>query len=403
MKIIIVVSEFPKVTETFAYRNAIEYARLGHDVQIFHIKRFRTREIVHGFMQEIVDSAFTIGFVSPAALGALIMEAVTAPRRLGGLLARIFVAHRSEPKRGFEVLTYVPKAIALGRWCRSAGVDHIHAEFAGHPATTAMIAAQVSGIPFSFSAHANDIVVSQALLVEKAQQAAFVRSISLYNIAFLRNLPGFPAEKLHLVRCGVTGDTLQAESSPTLPERPFQILYVGSLIKKKGVRYLIDALARLPADLDWEARIVGGGNCEAELAEQTRTLGLEDRVRFEGPQPAEVVTRAFGAAHVAVVPSIIADRGRIEGIPVVVMEALAHGVPVIASALSGIPELVEDGVSGRLVPPGDPVAIAKALQEIAADWPVAAELARRGREKVAAEYVVEDNARKLVALMEKIV
>jgi glycosyltransferase involved in cell wall biosynthesis len=104
---------------------------------------------------------------------------------------------------------------------------------------------------------------------------------------------------------------------------------------------------------------------------------------------------------VAVVPSIVGDQGRIEGIPVVVMEALAHGIPVIASALSGIPELVEDGVTGYLLPPGDSAAIANAIKRIAADWDTAAAIAARGRERVSAEYIVEDNARKLATLMEK--
>jgi colanic acid/amylovoran biosynthesis glycosyltransferase len=401
MKILVVVSEFPKLTETFAYRNVVEYDHLGHDARIFHIKPFREGEIIHDFMRGLVGRAFTFGYGSFTALGAMAAEAATAPRRFGGLLAKIARAHRSEPKRGLAVLVFLPKALALGRWCRREGVEHIHGEFAGHPATMAMIAAQVADIPFSFSAHANDIIVSQALLVEKAQEAAFVRSISRYNIAFLEKLDGFPTDKLQLVRCGVTRAIVRKEGPPAPVNEPLRILYVGSLIKKKGVNHLIDALAALPADLKWGARIVGGGDLAESLAAQAHSLGLDDRIKFEGPQPAEAVAQAFAKAHVAVVPSIVGDQGRIEGIPVVVMEALAHGIPVIASALSGIPELVEDGVTGYLLPPGDSAAIANAIKRIAADWDTAAAIAARGRERVSAEYIVEDNARKLATLMEK--
>ncbi|MFP7569965.1 glycosyltransferase family 4 protein [Marivita sp. S2033] len=352
-------------------------------------------------MTRLVERAFSYGYLSPQALGAFLKEAVTAPRRLVRLLGAIFKAHKTERKRGLMVLAYFPKALALGHWCRKTGVDHIHGEFAGHPATTAMIAAEVAGVPYSFSAHANDIVVSQALLVEKAQKAAFVRSISRYNIAFLDRLEGFPTEKLELVRCGVARASLKGDGPAALGDGPLRILYVGSLIEKKGVQYLIDALAMLPTDLDWQLQIVGGGDLADDLAKRVHTHGLSDRVTFDGPQPAEVVARAFAKAHVVVVPSIVGEQGRIEGIPVVIMEALANARPVIASALSGIPELIEDGVTGRLVPPEDASAIANALQEIATDWQAAAAMGMRGRDRVAAEYVVEDNAGKLADLMKR--
>ena len=104
MKILVVVSEFPKLTETFAYRNVVEYERLGHEVRIFHIKRFRKSEMVHDFMRGLVSRAFTFGYVSGPAVGALALEAVTAPRRLGRLLADVIGAYRGDPARGLAVM-----------------------------------------------------------------------------------------------------------------------------------------------------------------------------------------------------------------------------------------------------------------------------------------------------------
>jgi colanic acid/amylovoran biosynthesis glycosyltransferase len=400
VKIIVVVSEFPKITETFAYRNVIEYMRLGHDVRIFHLKRYRRGDVVHGFMERAAERAFTYGYASPAALGAFALEAMAAPRRLGRLLLELLRAYRREPKRGMAAFACLPKALALGRHCRREGVDHIHAEFAGHPATAAMIASGVGGAPFSFSAHAHDIFISQALLVAKADRAAFVRGISRFNLAFLEALEGFPADKLHLVRCGVPREALAADGPSPPCGGPLRIVYVGALLKRKGVRHLIDALAALPPELDWQARIVGGGALAGELEAQAIRLGLKDRVRFEGPQPAETVARIMARAHAMVVPSVPGDEGRTEGIPVVLMEAMALGVPVIASALSGIPELVEDGATGQLVAPGDAAGIARALEAIHADWSAAAAMAARGRRRIADDYVVEDNARMLADLME---
>ncbi|MEM1313637.1 MAG: glycosyltransferase [Pseudomonadota bacterium] len=401
MKIVVVVSEFPKLTETFVYREALEYSKRGHDVRIFHIKRFRKHEITHGFMRGLIDRAFTYGYASPPALAALIAEIATAPRRVFRTLRRIAAAYAREPRRGLAVLAYLPKALALGRYCRREGVDHIHAGFAGHPGTAAMIAAGGSGVPFSLSAHAHDIFVSQALLAEKSRDAAFVRTISRRNIEFLEGLEEFPSDKLRLVRCGVPRAALTEAAPDASRSGPFRILYVGSLIKRKGVRHLIDALSLLPSELDWRARIVGAGSLRKALEAQARRLGLGDRVSFEGPKPAEAAASAFHEAHAVVVPSILGDAGRTEGIPVVAMEAMALGVPVIASALSGIPELVEDGVTGRLVDPGDAQAIARALQDIHADRPAAVEMAARGRARIAAEYIVEDNAAVLADLIER--
>lgn len=394
MKIVVVLSEFPKITETFAYRNIVEFRRLGVDARVFYLKPLRREEVVHGFMREIVGSAFTVGFLSRPALGALLREAARAPRRLGRLLRAIAVAHWREPLRGLTVLAYLPKALALGEACRRDGVAHINAEFAGHPATAAMVAARAAGLPFSFSAHAHDIFVSQALLVEKARSAAFVRAISGYNVSFLKALEGFPADKLRLIRCGVPQALLDAPG-PTPPgDGPLRVLYVGSLLPRKGVTHLLEALATAQG-LDWRARVIGGGRLAGALASQAQALGIAARVSFEGARPAEAAFEAYRQAHVVVVPSIVGRGGRMEGIPVVAMEAMAHGLPVIASRLSGIPELIEDGVTGRLVPPGDPAAISAALQAIAADWPAAAAMGARARERLAAEYVVEHNARTL--------
>lgn len=401
MKFVVVVSEFPKLTETFAYRNVVEYGHLGHDARIFHVKPFRRAEIVHDFVRDLLPRAFTFSYLGGRSLGGLLAEILRAPVAMTRLAVQLIAAHRREPGRGLAVAALLPKAVALGRWCRANDIEHIHAEFAGHPANAALIAARVAGVPFSFSAHANDIFVSQALLREKARQAVFVRAISDYNIRWLTALRGFPAERLRLIRCGVARATLEAPP----PEPPgtggLQILYVGSLITKKGVAHLLDALAALPAALPWQARIVGGGNLSDALKDRAARLGLSEKVSFAGPQPAEKVAQAYAGAHVLVVPSVPGDGGRVEGIPVVLMEAMAHGRAVVASDLSGIPELVEHGRTGWLVPPGDASAITAALEDIAGNWDAAARIARAGRKRITQDYLIEDNAAKLARLMEE--
>lgn len=401
MKILVVVSEFPKLTETFAYRNVVEYNRQGCETWIFHIKPFRKGELLHDFVKGLLGRAFSFSYLGAQSILATLKEAVTAPRRFFGLLRDVFQAHAREPKRGLAVLALLPKSIALGQWCKRNGINHIHGEFAGHPANAAMIAARVSGATFSFSAHANDIFVSQAMLDKKANEARFIRAISRFNIDYLNKRPDFPSDKLHLLRCGVPRVMLDAPAPEAPGEDGIEILYVGSLIKKKGVQHLIDALSRMPKDIKWRCRIIGGGDLSDTLKARVNELGLTEQVRFDGPQPAEVVAEANRQAHLLVVPSIIGEQGRVEGIPVVLMEAMAHSRPVIATALSGIPELVEDGQTGWLVPAGEPDAIRDAIVDIASDWPRAARIGQQGRDRIRDEFLIEDNAQALLTMMKE--
>lgn len=399
MKILVVVSEFPKMTETFVYRNIAEYRRRGHEAVVFYAKRFFPNEVVHEFARETVQSAFTYGFAAPRSIAALAREAATHPGAMFSLATEILSAHRTEPGRGARTFAVVPKSVALGHWCAANGVDHIHAEFAGFPATVAMIASRVSGVPFSFSAHANDIFVSEALLVEKAREARFVRTISEYNIDYLSKIAGFPTDKLRLLRCGVDRSLLSDDPPAAPGDGPLNILYVGSFAEKKGVGHLIDALETLKGRVPFRCRIVGGGELELPLKAAVASKNLGDVVTFDGPNDADGVREAYRWSHVVVIPSIVGRGGRIEGIPVVAMEALAHARPTVASRLSGIPELIEDGVTGWLTPPGDHAAIAAALTDIHTDWGTASAIGLRGRERIRAEYLVEDNAAGLLDAM----
>ena len=206
MKILVVVSEFPKITETFAIVNVLHYLSKGHDARVFHLKPFRHEEVVHAEAQPVVDRGFTYGWLSAPSLTALASALLTRPGRLFSVIGRMIKAMRGDPKRLIEALAIVPKSLALGRYAKKEGVDHLHGEFASHPATAAWIASEVYEIPFSYSAHMYDIFVSQALLAEKSEDAEFVRVISDYNRQFLSDVDGFDSSKLKLVRCGVSAE-----------------------------------------------------------------------------------------------------------------------------------------------------------------------------------------------------
>ena len=400
MKLAVVVSEFPKVTETFVLRNVKHYLDQGHEVAVFHLKPYRRHEKVHAFARPVVACAEYEPFVSLRGVAAFGKALVTRPGRLLGTIFRIKRAFWREPVRMLTCLAIVPKSLVFAERCRRRGVEHIHAEFAGYPATAAWIAERMSGIPFSFSCHAHDIFITQSLLREKARDAAFVRVISDFNRRFLTDV--FDPDsvgKMQVIRCGVDPATMAAPGPEPVGEGPLRILYVGSLLARKGVDRLIAALAQIGDSLPWECRIIGDGSVRPDLEAQAHEAGLADRITFEGAQPAEVIHEAYQWSHLVVAPSVVGKEGRTEGIPVVLMEALAHARPVITSRVSGIPELVEDGVTGFLTEPGDSDAIAAAIRTIFADWDRAAALGRAGRERIAEQYDVERNAAALLEMI----
>jgi colanic acid/amylovoran biosynthesis glycosyltransferase len=179
------------------------------------------------------------------------------------------------------------------------------------------------------------------------------------------------------------------------------LLFVGRLVAKKGVDVLIDARALLQSELpELDVEIVGGGPLAEELEGRARRSGVSDRIHFLGPQPADVVDAAFRRASLVVLPSRIDEHGDRDGMPTVLVEALARGVPVVATDIVGIPEVVRDGETGLLVPPDDPPALAAAIARLVRDPELARELAAAGRALVAERFDPSRSAQLLRALFE---
>ncbi|MEO0943948.1 MAG: glycosyltransferase family 4 protein [Pseudomonadota bacterium] len=397
MKILVVVSEFPKITETFAIVNVLHYLSQGHDARVFHLKPFRHGEVVHSEAQPVVDRGFTYGWLSGPSIMALLSTLLKRPGRLFSVVARMIKAMRGDPKRLMEALAIIPKSLALGRYAKKEGVDHLHGEFASHPATAAWIASEVYDIPFSYSAHMYDIFVSQALLAEKSQDASFVRVISDFNRKFLSNVDGFDQSKLELVRCGVSAKRFPPrQDSARGPQT--RLLYVGSLEYRKGVDVLLSALTLLKDRDDWHLTVLGGGP-EAEKLHHLAETNLPGRVDFFGPAKMHEVKEAMFSADALVIASRTDQSGKSEGIPVVSMEALASRLPVIAPRLSGIPELIEDGQTGYLFTPEDATELAAKITHVIDHPEDAGRMAEHGRKRVFEEYNIDQNAEDLLQLM----
>jgi glycosyltransferase involved in cell wall biosynthesis len=280
----------------------------------------------------------------------------------------------------------LPKIAALAEDARAWKADHIHAAFAGHPATAAWIIGRLTGIPYSVSCHAHDIFASQALLDRKLAEAAFVRTISDFNRGFLlAKVAGLQPDRIKIIRCGMDLATLPPLPPPSNHEG-LRILFVGRLVPQKGLDVLLEALADPAANPDWRLEVIGDGPDAGSLREQASAAGLGQRVNWRGNCRFEEVARAYSETDVVVSPSVIGPNGRTEGIPNVLMEALACTRPVIATRLTGVPELVIDGETGLLVPPADPAALVAALRTVEANPEAAARMAASGRRIVERHY-----------------
>lgn len=392
MRLAIIVTEYPKTTETFILRDIMTFLDQQVEVRLFHLSGFNTGEILHSFAEPTRALARQPSFFGKAA----ITNALRHPAKIAACMATIVRRQFPEPVLMAKSLGLVGSASAIAQEIEEWGADHIHAEFAGHPATAAWVAHQLTGIPYSVSCRAHDIFRTQRLLAEKLGNAAFVRTVSKFAKAFLLDkVDGLDADKMHVIHSSVAVDIIP-KLGPTKAD-PFNILYVGSLQIRKGVNFMLSALAALPSS-DWRCTIAGDGPDRAKLEQQCRELGLDSQVDFIGKQDFDAVSALYEAASVVVVPSIIGPKGRTEGIPNVAIEGLAFQRPVISTNVSGIPELIRDKETGWLIEPGSVPELVAAITDIKENPEAAHARAITGRKHVETEFSLARNALAQLAL-----
>jgi glycosyltransferase involved in cell wall biosynthesis len=299
------------------------------------------------------------------------------------------------------VIGIFPKSVLFAYQMRADQVQHVHAHFASHPAAAGFIIHRLVGIPYSFTAHGSDLHRDRHMLCEKVAEAAFVAAISEYNKELIvSECRGNYRQKVKVVHCGVDTEVFQARSHETPYEKgenPFMILCVGTLHEVKGQPYLIEACRYLQErGYAFECHFIGDGPDRKALNELVEQAGLSDKVLFHGRLTRDEIVRLLLDTDVLTVPSVPTRDGRREGIPVVLMEAMGSGVPVIASNLSGIPELVNDLLTGLLVPPRDASFLADALERYIQDPGLRRRLGNAGRAKVVEEFDLNKNAEMLL-------
>lgn len=395
--IAVIVSRFPLVTETFVLRELIELERQGQPVLLVPLLRERP-EVVHEAARPWVGRALYTPFLSPAVLAANLRALRRDPVRYLGLLGRLVAGSLRSPGACLRTLALFPKAVLIAERLLRSGVGHVHAHFATHPATVALIVERLTGIGFSFTAHAHNIFVGRELLARKIRRARFVRAISDFNRRYLEHHVAEAAGKVRVIRVGIEPERYRAaHEGPSRRGEAPSVLCVAALKPYKGHSVLLRAV-RLLADRGIEVIClsIGEGPLRPRLEREIRDLGLERRIRLLGARTEAEVASRLSDADAFVLPSVVAENGQMEGIPVALMEAMAAGRPVVASRLSGIPELVEHGRNGFLVEPGDASAIADALESLLSDRGLRRALGAAARRTVEAAYRLDDNVAELV-------
>jgi colanic acid/amylovoran biosynthesis glycosyltransferase len=399
VRLAVIVTEFPKLTETFTYREAVTLRQMGLEVRIFYLTSFRKDEVVHGVVDELIPSAFGRSWLFGGGVaGAFCLVLARRPMALFGVVTSLLTSYWRAPVLLIKSLAMLPKCARIAEELNDWGASHVNASFAGHPATAAWIIRRLGGPAYSVTCHAHDIFRSQMMLATKFREAAFVRTISNFNADFLRSKLGSEVtQSVQVIRCGVNVDTPKSPRQQNHDE--FTILFVGSLQFRKGVQVLLRALEDLGPNREWRCRIVGDGPMANELKAIAARSQVANRIEFLGPRTAEEVERQYSLADVLVTPSVAGLGGRAEGIPTVLMEGLSNFVPVVASNQTGIPELVRDGETGLLFEPGDHVALARCLVEIMENPKRAAGLAKRGYALVEQEFNVTRNMERFRTLV----
>lgn len=396
LKVAYLVSAYPRVRHSFIRREIRALESLGVEVVRFAVRPLGWDPV---WAQTLVTEAdreehertrvvLSAGVMAHAS--ALMAAAVLRPGAFARALSTaLTMGWRSE--RGLlRNLVYLAMASVLVRWLRKEGVAHLHAHFGGNSPAVALLCRRLGGPTFSFTVHGQEDFDT---FREKASHASFLVAISSFGRAqYYRRLDHCDWSKVHVVRCGLDPELLTAPLTPVPEAR--RLVCVAGLSPEKGHLMLLEAAARLAAEgMSFEIVLAGDGPLRAAIEEQLKTLRLQDRVRLCGWMSEEQVRQAIVASRALLVPSFS------EGLPVVVMEALALGRPAICSAIAGIPELVLPGLTGWLVPAASVEALVRAMREALEAPPAQLEaMGRAGAALVAERHDVRREARRLLGL-----
>jgi glycosyltransferase involved in cell wall biosynthesis len=395
-RIAYIVNQYPKVSHSFIRREILALEAQGVEVVRLSVRGHRERHVDAADVEEQNKTVYLLAGGLPDLAIALILTKLSSPLRYLRALGLALRSSVGSSRNLFYHLAWLAEACVAARHLRGKGVGHLHAHFGTNSTDVAMLTSVLMDVPFSFTAHGPEEFDRPLAigLPEKISRAQFVVAVSSFGRSQLfRWVSHEHWQKIRVVHCGLDAEFLDAGARP-IPDTP-QLVCVGRICEQKGQLLLIEAV-RILAARGVQCRLVlaGDGDMRAEAEARIAAGGLQARVSITGWIPADRVLQEIVAARALVLPSFA------EGLPVVIMEAMALGRPVISTYVAGIPELVAPGESGWLIPAGDVEALASAIEECLTTSPGQLEtLGSAGRERVRSRHNAIREARKLVEHM----
>jgi glycosyltransferase involved in cell wall biosynthesis len=381
-----VLKGYPRLSETFIAQEILSLERAGLDIRLFSMRHptDRKRHPIHAEIRAPVTYLPEYLHDEPMR----VFRAWRKVRHLPGYKSAL-KAYQWDFQRDISRnrVRRFGQAMVLAAEC-PGDVRWLHAHFIHTPASVVRYAALMKGFEWSCSAHAKDIWTSENWeLSEKLAEASWTVTCTANGAEHLRSLSASP-EKIHLSYHGLdlnrfplpVGERSKRDGRD--PADPLRLLSVGRAVEKKGFDLLIDALGQLPADLHWTFEHIGGGGDLAKLKKRAAAAGIEGRVIWHGAQAQEVVLEAYRDADIFVLPCRIAKGGDRDGLPNVIVEAQSQGLACVSTAVSGVTELLEEGVNGRVCPPESAEAIAQAVIALARDPETRIAMGKQGQKVV---------------------
>ncbi|PIE07007.1 MAG: colanic acid biosynthesis glycosyltransferase WcaL [Rhodobacterales bacterium] len=399
MTIAYVLNTYPQPSHSFIRREIRALERRGLRIHRIAMRRSDLPLADRGDREEAGKTAYVLDTGAAGLAKALARAALKTPGPAFAALKQALRLGRASPLGVFRHLIYLAEAAEVKARCEAADVTHIHAHFGTNAAAVAMLAHELGGPAYSFTVHGPEEFDAPAALslADKIAHAAFVVGVSQFGRSQLcRWTPLHAWDKIRVVHCGIEPEVFPDPAAPE-PHPGLRLVAIGRFVEQKGQKILIEALAALgEAGSDITLTLVGDGELRGDLEAAIAAANLGARVRLTGWLDEAGVRAEIARADALVMPSFA------EGLPMVIMEAMAMARPVISTIIAGAPELVLEGETGWLVPAGDPEALAGAILRLAATPPeTRAEMGRKGRARAIARHGIDGQAARLAGHIAK--
>lgn len=397
MKVLYVLDSFPKLSETFILNEIVELIKKGVDVEILALRKpFETTINEDVLNYKLLDRTEYFQLPVPLKL------------RFEYGLSPLFYNCVFKSIKYYHSVSTLKHIVRLSYYARNYGnIDIIHVHFAYKAAVVGMQISKVLGKPFTFTAHAYEIFSQSSYSKERltmlADNAEKIITPSVFNKNYIIKETHCAEDKIEIVRATISQEKFIKKKLSRKSEQKIKIIAIGRLTEKKGFEYLIRAMKSVvkgnsPVFLN----IIGDGNLKKELIELTKNLDLADCINFLGAKSNEECMQELSTSHIAVLPCIIAKNGDLDVCPLTLQESMAMEIPVVSTTVGSIPELIEDGKEGLLVPERNESALAHAIIQLIDNPSLRQEMGKKGREKILREFNIQIQANKLLEIWGKI-